>query len=159
VHSLRQTYHGLRNHFGRTWWYSKVTRLNCKLVLVCLEIAVMLTQNRCTDCAGRTIGSEIILESPDGTPRWRGSCGISLWSVWRKCFYRCKIGVQFATNAPKAQKLFWTHPMVHLGDMAQLEACFSPFGHSANLDIRYVRGLCRTYHRLRNYFGRTRWNS
>jgi hypothetical protein len=44
-------------------------RLKCKLVSVHLEIAVMLMQNRCTDCAGRTTDSEIILESPDGTPR------------------------------------------------------------------------------------------
>jgi hypothetical protein len=28
-------------------------------------------------CVERTIGSEIVLEAPDGTPRSRGSCGIS----------------------------------------------------------------------------------
>jgi hypothetical protein len=28
VHGLRQTYHRVRNHFGRTRWYSKMTRLN-----------------------------------------------------------------------------------------------------------------------------------
>ena len=33
-----------------------------------------------------------------------------------------------------AQKSFWTHQMVLLGDEAQLEACFGPFGDSANLD-------------------------
>ena len=27
-------------------------------------------------CAKRTIGSDIILDAPDGTPRLRGSCGI-----------------------------------------------------------------------------------
>jgi hypothetical protein len=27
MHSLRQMYHQLRNHFGRTRWYSEVTRL------------------------------------------------------------------------------------------------------------------------------------
>jgi hypothetical protein len=31
-------------------------------------------------------------------------------------------------NTPKAQKSFWTHPMVLLGDEAQVEAHFSPFG-------------------------------
>jgi hypothetical protein len=30
---------------------------------------------------------------------------------------------------------FWTHPIVVLGDEAQVEARFSPFGDSANLDI------------------------
>jgi hypothetical protein len=42
--------------------------------------------------------------------------------------------------------------MVLLGDEAQLEACFSPFRDSANLDARSVHGLCQMYHRLRNYF-------
>ena len=32
-----------------------------------------------------------------------------------------------------AQKSFWTLQMVLLGDKAQLEACFGPFGDSANL--------------------------
>ena len=46
-----------------------------------------------------------------------------------------------------------------LGDKAQVEARFGPFGDSANLDARWVHGLRRMYHRLRNCFGRTRWNS
>jgi hypothetical protein len=37
VHSLRRTSHGLRNHFGRTRWYSKVTRLKWNLILVRLD--------------------------------------------------------------------------------------------------------------------------
>ena len=49
--------------------------------------------------------------------------------------------------------------MVLLGDEAQVEARFYPFGDSANLDARLVHGLRRTYHRLGNRFGRTRWNS
>jgi hypothetical protein len=32
--------------------------------------------------------------------------------------------------------IFWTHLMVLLGDMAQVEARFSPFGDSANLIAR-----------------------
>jgi Cu/Ag efflux pump CusA len=49
--------------------------------------------------------------------------------------------------------------MVLLGDEAQVDACFGLFGDSANLDARLVQGLRRTYHRLRNHFGRTRWIS
>ena len=49
--------------------------------------------------------------------------------------------------------------MVLLIDEAQLEAHFGLFGDSANLDARSVQDLSRTYHRLRNRFGRTRWNS
>jgi len=36
-------------------------------------------------------------------------------------------------NETEAQKSFWTHSIVPLGDEAQVEACFGPFGHSANL--------------------------
>ena len=33
----------------------------------------MSVQDRCTICAKHNIGSEIILDAPDGTPRRRGS--------------------------------------------------------------------------------------
>ena len=42
-----------------------------------LEMALLLVQARCMICAKRTIGSYIVLYVPDGTPRSRGSCGIS----------------------------------------------------------------------------------
>jgi hypothetical protein len=34
-----------------------------------LEIVLILTQDRCTVCTKRTIGSEIVLNAPDGSPR------------------------------------------------------------------------------------------
>ena len=39
------------------------------LVLVRLDIVLILTQDGCAVCTERTIGSEIILDAPDGTPR------------------------------------------------------------------------------------------
>ena len=42
--------------------------------------------------------------------------------------------------------------MLLLGDEAQLEARFGPFGDSANLDTRSAHGLRRTYHKLKNRF-------
>jgi hypothetical protein len=42
-----------------------------------------------------------------------------------------------------------------LGDEAQVEAQFGPFGDSATLDARLVNGLRRTYRRLRNSIGGT----
>jgi hypothetical protein len=39
------------------------------LVSFNLEIALILTQDRCTVCAKRTIGSEIILDTLNGNPR------------------------------------------------------------------------------------------
>ena len=44
------------------------------------------------------------------------------------------IGARFAPNVPSSQKSFWAHPLVLLGDEAQVEACFGPFGDGANLD-------------------------
>jgi hypothetical protein len=46
-----------------------------------------------------------------------------------------------------------------LGDEAQVDARFGPFGDSATIDARLVHGLRRTYRRLRNSIGGTRWNS
>jgi hypothetical protein len=42
---------------------------------------VVSVQDRCTVSAKRTIGSETILDTPDGTPRSRGSSGSSFWSI------------------------------------------------------------------------------
>ena len=39
------------------------------LVLVRLETVLVSVHDRCTVCAKRTIGSEILLDAPDGTPR------------------------------------------------------------------------------------------
>jgi hypothetical protein len=39
------------------------------LASVHLDIVLILMQDRCMVCAERTIGSEIILDAPDGTPR------------------------------------------------------------------------------------------
>jgi hypothetical protein len=62
-------YHRLKNHFGRIRWFSYVTRFKWKLDSVHLEIVLILTQDRCTVSVERTIGSEIILDTPDRTHR------------------------------------------------------------------------------------------
>jgi hypothetical protein len=43
--------------------------------------------------------------------------------------------------------------MVLRGGEAKVEARLVLFVHSANLDARKVRDLCRMYHRLRNRLG------
>jgi hypothetical protein len=40
-----------------------------KAILIYLEIVLILTQDRSTVCVERTIGSKIILDAPDATPR------------------------------------------------------------------------------------------
>jgi hypothetical protein len=44
------------------------------------------------------------------------------------------------------------HPLVLLGDKAQVEARLNSFGDSANLNARLVHGWRRTYHMLRKSF-------
>jgi hypothetical protein len=39
------------------------------LVSVRLEIVLILMEDRCMVCAEHAIGSEIVLDAPDGTPR------------------------------------------------------------------------------------------
>jgi hypothetical protein len=46
-----------------------------------------------------------------------------------------------------------------LGEEAQVEAQFGPFGDSVTLDARLVHCLRRMYRRLRNSIGGTSWNS
>jgi hypothetical protein len=46
-----------------------VTSLKWKLDSVLLEIVVILAQDRCPVCAEPSIGSEIVFDAPNGTPR------------------------------------------------------------------------------------------
>jgi hypothetical protein len=60
---------GIENHFRHTRWNSYVTWVKWKLVLVCLEIVLISVQDRCTVYAECTMGMEVILGTPNGTPR------------------------------------------------------------------------------------------
>jgi hypothetical protein len=69
VHGLCQMYDRLRCHFGHTRRISLVTLDTWNLVSIHFEIVVVSVQVRCTVCAKRTLGTEIVLDAPDGTPR------------------------------------------------------------------------------------------
>jgi hypothetical protein len=69
MHGLHRTYRRPRNHFGCTRWVSLVTWLKRKHGSVRLEIVLLLMQDWCTVCVERTVGSEIVFEAPDRTPR------------------------------------------------------------------------------------------
>jgi hypothetical protein len=110
VRGLRQMYHRLSNRFGRIRWYSAMTRLKWKLISVSLEIVLTLTQYMCmvwTDC---TIGSEIVLDAPDGTSWWRGSFGMLFWSDWRQSQHRCKRGARLTWNVLRLRNRFGRTP-------------------------------------------------
>ena len=66
---MDQMYRRLKNCVQRIRWNSKVMRHKWKVVTVHFEIVLILTQDRCTVCAEHLIGSEIVLDAPDGTPR------------------------------------------------------------------------------------------
>jgi hypothetical protein len=59
----------LRNHFGHTRWNSYVTWVMWNLVSSRLETVLVSVQDRYTVCEKHTIGSQIILDTPDGTSR------------------------------------------------------------------------------------------
>jgi hypothetical protein len=69
VHGLRQVYHRVKNRFGRARWNSLVRWVMWNLVLVHSEMVLVSGQGRCMACTKRTIGSRIILDPLDGTPR------------------------------------------------------------------------------------------
>ena len=46
-----------------------MTRLKWKLVWVLSKIVLILTQDRCMVCVERTMGSDIVLDALDATPR------------------------------------------------------------------------------------------
>jgi hypothetical protein len=89
---LRQAYH----------------RLKWKLVSVCFEIVLNLMQVRWTVYTKHTIGSDIILDAPDGNSYVIGSCVISvhletvLVSVHDMCTICAKrtIGSKIVLDAP-----------------------------------------------------------
>ena len=126
MHGWRQTYHRLRKSFWKHPMVLLGDGVMWNLVLVRLEMASV--QDRCTVSTKCTIGSEIVLDAPDGTPRRRGSSQSSFLSFgddanldvrwvhgWRQTYHR--LG-----------KSFWTHSMELLGDVGHVESCFGTFG-------------------------------
>ena len=59
-------------------------RLEWKLVLVCLEIVLILSLDRCTVCGERTEGSEIIF----GCTQWNSYV---TWVMWNLVWVRLEI--------------------------------------------------------------------
>jgi len=53
VHGLRLMHHSLRNHFGSTSWYFG-EEAQVKAGLNCLEIVLILMQDRCMICKEHT---------------------------------------------------------------------------------------------------------
>jgi hypothetical protein len=81
-------------------------------------------QHRCTVCAKRTIGPEIILEGLDGTTRCRGSRGGSIHLVWGVLILmqdRCTVCVERTTGSEivldtpdGSPRWHWSCVLIHL---------------------------------------------
>jgi hypothetical protein len=66
-----------------------------------------------------------------------------MWVKWKLSLVHLEVVListrdWFTICAERAigSKSFWAHPMGLLGDIGQMEACFSPNGNSSNLDAR-----------------------
>ena len=82
-------------------------------------------QDSCMVCAEHTIGSEIILDTPDGSPTWCGQVEARFSTFGDIVSLDARGGTWFASNVQQAQNKFWVHPMELLGDVSQVEAHFS----------------------------------
>ena len=87
-------------------------------------------------CIERAIGLEIGLDAPDVTPRFT----LVLWKLVLDHLEIVLVSVQdrctVCTKRTLCSDIASNAPMVILGDEAQLEAPFSPFGESANIVAR-----------------------
>ena len=63
-----------------------------------------------------------------------------MWNLSSFCLETVLVSVQdrrlVCARRNIGSEIIWTHLMVPLGDEAQVEARFGPFGYSANLDAR-----------------------
>jgi hypothetical protein len=79
------------------------------LLSVHLVTVLVSMQDRCMVCAKRTTGLEIILDAPDGTPRYEaqvdarfgpfGDCA-NLTQDWCSVCIECTIGLEIVLDAP-----------------------------------------------------------
>jgi hypothetical protein len=69
------------------------------------------------------------------------------------------IGAWFAPYVPQAQKLFWMHRMVLLGDEAQIEAHFGLFGYNVSFSANRCTVCAKNTIALENNFGHSGWYS
>ena len=90
----------------------------------------MLVQDRCTVCAKRTIGSEIVLDAPDGTPRCRGSVNLEIVRILTQD--RCPVCAERTIGS----EIIWMHPMELLGNVSHVESRFFLFGDSFSVGAR-----------------------
>jgi hypothetical protein len=96
-----------------------------------LETVLMSVQDRCIVCVKHTIGSQIILDAPDGTPRWGGSSESSVYlnivlilmQNRRTACVKHTIGLKIAVDAPDGTP----------SGVGHVESLFFTFGDSVSV--------------------------
>jgi hypothetical protein len=99
-----------------------------------LDTVLVSVQNLCTVCTERTIGSEIDLDTPNGTPRSRRSSEslVYLEIVLILMQERCTICVKRTIGS----EIILDAPMELLCDMGLVESHFFLFGDSVTVGAR-----------------------
>jgi hypothetical protein len=110
--------------------------LKWKLDSLCLEIVLILMQDRCTVWANCTKGSEIIwthrmelLGDVGHVESHFGQFGDSI-SVGAREVHG------LGRTYHKLRKSFWTHMMQLLGDVGHVDSCFGPIRDSVSVGAR-----------------------
>jgi hypothetical protein len=131
-------YHRLRNHFGHPMeLLGDVGHVESHFFL--FGDSVNVGARLCIVCAKRIIGSEIVLDAPDGTPRWRGQAKtrFCLFGVLILTQDRCTICVEHTIGSD----IIFDAPDGNPSDVDHVESHFFMFGHSVSVSARWVHGL------------------
>jgi hypothetical protein len=75
---------------------------------------------RCTVCAKLSIATKFILDTPNGILGDEAPMEAHFGLFGHSANLETRIGRWFASKVPSPQKTFWRHPMVLLGDEAQV---------------------------------------
>ena len=110
--------------------------MKSKLISVHLEIVLISAQDRCMVCTECTMGMEIILGTPDGTPSLtlvnRKLISIRLEIVLISSQDRCMV----CTECTTCVEIALGTPESYLGNVCRVEACFGLFSDSISFGIR-----------------------
>ena len=82
------------------------------------------------------MGMEIILAIPDGSPGYVGQGEARLSPFGDSVSLHARLVHGLSRRCIRLGSHFGAHPMELIGDVCQVEACFSQFGESISLDTR-----------------------
>jgi hypothetical protein len=105
-------------------------------------------QDRCTVCTRSTIGSEIVLDTPDGTPSRQDSSGSSFSVCLEIVLMLLQDSCTVCAERTIGSEIILDVPNGTPRNVGHFKSHFGPFEDG----VSYVHGLRHTYHRLSNHF-------